>query len=250
MKTRKIIAIMLCGMTLLASCNKKNEPSNENNSGQQEQIDPTPDPTPDPKPDPKPDPEPIPAYVDLGLSVKWATCNLGASTPQSSGKYYAWGEINTKSTFSWGTYEFGSDYANLSKYNTTDGLTVLDSNNDVARQTLGEGWRMPTNDEIDELFDNCDEEFVKESGVYCMKYTASNGNSILIPAKSYKTDGNLVNATIGGFWTANRNTTTEALAYTFSFAYTPGDMDDYWASLNENRSRKDGWPVRAVYTGE
>jgi len=96
--------------------------------------------------------------VDLGLSVKWATCNIGANTPEEAGLYFAWGEtqgytaeqVGTDKNFSWEDYEFGPDTA-LTKYNETDGLTVLEPEDDAATANWGDGWRMPTKEEFEEL---------------------------------------------------------------------------------------------------
>ena len=94
------------------------------------------------------------AYVDLGLSVKWATCNVGAMWPEDYGDYFAWGETAAKSDYLWATYKFTTD---MTKYNATDGKTVLDAEDDAAAANWGGDWRMPTHDEIKELLntDNC-----------------------------------------------------------------------------------------------
>lgn len=107
--------------------------------------------------------------VDLGLSVKWANFNIGASTPTSYGNYYAWGEIETKDEYTWENYKFrssgnSSNDIKFSKYNESsafgnygpiDNKTVLDPEDDVARVVLGNGWRMPTEKEVIELKNNC-----------------------------------------------------------------------------------------------
>ena len=91
-------------------------------------------------------------YVDLGLSVKWATRNVGATGPEQIGGYYSWGETETKQGIESSlTYKFRDGH----KYNGTDGKTVLDPEDDVAHVKLGGSWRMPTSDEISELIENC-----------------------------------------------------------------------------------------------
>lgn len=103
-------------------------------------------------------------YVDLGMpNLNWSTCNLGATngtTPESwYGDYYAWGETETKTDYSWETYKYGS-WDNLTKYNTdpeygtVDGKTVLEPEDDAAHANWGDGWRMPTAAEWQELYDN------------------------------------------------------------------------------------------------
>ena len=86
-------------------------------------------------------------YVDLGLKVKWATCNVGAEKPEDYGDYFAWGETKPKTEYSWSTYKF-------TKYTGSD-KTVLDAADDAATANWGSAWRMPTFEEVQDLFDNC-----------------------------------------------------------------------------------------------
>lgn len=99
-------------------------------------------------------------YVDLGLSVKWAKCNLGATNPEDYGDYFAWGELQPKSDYQYSTYLYGSDYDQLTKYcdnasrgkdGYTDDLTVLEQSDDAAYAALGGQFRMPTQEEVYEL---------------------------------------------------------------------------------------------------
>lgn len=85
--------------------------------------------------------EVAPQYVDLGLSVKWATCNLGAATPEEIGNYYAWGETTPKDTYFKNNYKYhdGTEYT---KYTEDDGLLELEAMDDAATANLGEDWRM------------------------------------------------------------------------------------------------------------
>ena len=101
--------------------------------------------------------------VDLGLSSGnlWATCNLGASSPSEGGGFYAWGETETKSEYTWSTYEYGDSestitkYCTLSQFGDVDNLTTLEVADDAAAANLGKGWVMPTIDEWNELYDQC-----------------------------------------------------------------------------------------------
>lgn len=101
--------------------------------------------------------EPVPeGAVDIGLSVYWAECNLGATAPEEYGDYYAWGETETKEEYNWTTYKWHSPGGGFSKYNSTeygvfDNKEVLDAEDDVAHVKLGGKWRMPTKGEVDEL---------------------------------------------------------------------------------------------------
>ncbi len=124
-----------------------------------------------PKPSPKPKPaskqkpvepkRPLMEYVDLGLSVKWAKWNLGATAPEESGDYFAWGETSPKSEYEYDNYRFCEDGKGYVKYNTkdsygsVDNLKQLDLCDDAAHHILGGGWRMPTAKEVKELYDNC-----------------------------------------------------------------------------------------------
>lgn len=127
--------------------------------------------------------------VDLGLSVKWATCNVGAEFPEQYGGYYAWGETEEKSNYSWSTYKWCkgsydslSKYCTNSRYGNVDNKTVLDSEDDVAHVKWGDNWRMPTLDEFGELVEKCTWEWTTVNGVGGHKVTAPNGNSIFLPA--------------------------------------------------------------------
>ena len=138
-------------------------------------------------------------YVDLGLSVKWATCNVGANKPEDYGDYFAWGETTTKSTYNWSTYKYcnGSSstltkYNNNSRYGTVDNKTVLDKEDDAAAVNLGGSWRVPTKDEQDELRNNCTWTWTTQNGVKGYRVTSNkNGNSIFLPAAGYRFDSSL-----------------------------------------------------------
>lgn len=139
--------------------------------------------------------------VDLGLSVFWASCNLCktgfVSSPEDYGDYYAWGETETKLDYSWSTYKFGSNqngpfskYNTNSSYGTVDNKRVLETGpngDDVASKKLGGSWRMPTSAEWNELRNknNCTWTWATNyngSGINGILVTASNGNSIFLPA--------------------------------------------------------------------
>ena len=161
--------------------------------------------------------EPIPAdAVDLGLSVYWATCNIGASKPEDYGDYYAWGETEPKENYSWSTYKWGTSSTSLTKYNTdsscgpVDNKTVLDPEDDVARAKLGDNWRMPTYEEWTELCTKCTWEWTTNyngTGVKGRIVTASSGNSIFLPAAGYRRGTNLYDAGSSGFyWSSSLST--------------------------------------------
>lgn len=133
--------------------------------------------------------------VDLGLSVKWACCNVGASSPEEYGGHYAWGETEEKSDYDWNAYKWCKDW-NMTKYctdssrGTVDGKTLLEPSDDVAHVKWGGSWRMPTLDEINELRSNCTWKWTSQNGVNGQLVTGPNGNSIFLPAAGcrYGTD--------------------------------------------------------------
>ena len=153
--------------------------------------------------------------VDLGLSVKWASCNLGATRPTDYGDYYAWGEVEPKRDYSWETYKWckGSDDS-LTKYCTyydywggdgmPDGKTGLDLSDDVAHIKLGGKWRMPTDEEWTELRLRCKWTWTNTNGANGYKVTGPNGNSIFLPAAGYRYDTNLYDAGYDGdYWSSS-----------------------------------------------
>ncbi len=154
-------------------------------------------------------------WVDLGLSVKWATCNVGATKPEAYGNYYAWGEIKTKSTYSWDKYKYGTynydyynDYSKLTKYNTTDGKTTLEAADDAAAVNWGGKWRMPTDAEWTELREKCTWTWTSNyNGTGVAGYEVKsqiNGNSIFLPAAGSR-DRNALNdaGSDGSYWSSS-----------------------------------------------
>ena len=166
------------------------------------------------------------AYVDLGLSVKWATCNVGASSPEEYGDYYAWGETEAKSTYDWGTYKWckGSQYTMTkyctdSNYGTVDNKTVLESSDDVAQVKWGGSWRMPTDAEMTELRENCTWMWTTQNKMKGYKVTSKkNGNSIFLPAAGYRKDGSLNFASsVGHYWSSSLSISNPYGAYYLLF---------------------------------
>ena len=159
------------------------------------------------------------AYVDLGLpsGLLWATCNVGATNPEDYGYYFAWGETQPKSDYSWGTYQYCNGSSNtLTKYcnnasygynGFTDNLTVLEASDDAATAQWGSGWRMPTQAEWQELLSNTTNVWTSQNGVNGRLFTATNGNSLFLPAAGYRYGTSLYNAGTGGYcWSSSLNT--------------------------------------------
>lgn len=132
-------------------------------------------------------------YVDLGLKsgTLWATCNLGADAPEKYGVYLSWGELVEKNSYSPSNYTFASPG------NQKD----LTDANDAAVMTLGDKWRMPTVDELEELL-LCSWSWESYKDVFGVRITGSNGNSIFLPAAAFKDDlmSNISVGTYGSYW--------------------------------------------------
>lgn len=134
-------------------------------------------------------------WVDLGLSVKWATCNVGASSPSDYGGYYAWGETRTKSSYDWDNC---FDCVNPKKWDKDSGWGTYklggqtritpSSGHDTARENWGGTWRMPTDAENDELCKKCKWTWTSQGGHNGYKVTGPNGNSIFLPAAGWRLD--------------------------------------------------------------
>ncbi len=143
-------------------------------------------------------------YVDLGLSVKWATMNVGALKPEGYGHYFAWGEIYSKTDYSWATYKDSpsGDGESFTKY-AEDKKNTLDPEDDVAHVKWGGNWRMPTKVEQDELRTKCTWTWTTKNGVNGRMVTGPNGNAIFLPAAGYRTNGLLFNGREGDYWSSN-----------------------------------------------
>lgn len=122
--------------------------------------------------------------ADLGLSVKWATCNVGATSPEDYGGYYAWGETEEKDTYNWSTYKY---YSNESSTCENIGDNISGTQYDVAQYIWRSPWTMPTKEEMDELQTKCDWIWTVEKSVNGYKVFGDNGNYIFLPAAGYKT---------------------------------------------------------------
>lgn len=158
-------------------------------------------------------------YVDLGLSVKWATCNVGASKPEDYGDYYAWGEVTTKSDYSWSTYldSPNRDGNSFTKY-ALDKKTQLDPEDDVAHVKWGGNWRMPTYAEQDELRTKCTWKWTTSGGINGYVVTGPNGNSVFLPAAGNRLDSSLGNVgSWGYYWSSSLYSGYSKDAYNLGF---------------------------------
>ena len=182
-------------------------------------------------------------YVDLGLSVKWATCNVGATKPEEYGDYFAWGETQPKRNYDWSTYKWcNGSYDTQTKYNTNssygtvDNKTTLDLGDDAARANWGGSWRMPTDAEWTELREQCTWTWTTQNGVYGRKVTSkTNGNSIFLPAAGYRHDSSLDDAgSYGGYWSSSLY--TDNPNYARSVWFGSGNVNRISSSRSIGRS--------------
>ena len=165
---KAVAALMLMTAVVFAAGCKKQEPSSGSFNGHE--------------------------YVDLGLpsGTMWATSNVEAGNAKGYA-YFAWGETSTKTTYNWATYKWsdGNDSPKLTKYcydprygfeDFTDDLTVLKAEDDAATVHWGDGWRTPTKEDWQELVNNCTYEWTTRNGMNGGLFTASNGNTLFLPA--------------------------------------------------------------------
>ena len=142
--------------------------------------------------------------VDLGLSVKWSAWNVGANSPEEYGNYYAWGEIEDKGEYTWVTYKHWIDTSEDGGIHEEEmfiGPNIAGTQYDVASINWGNGWRMPTKAEFDELKQRCYWESFTNFGVKGYKVTGPNGNSIFLPFAGCRVKYSLENVNkYGIYW--------------------------------------------------
>ena len=198
------------------------------------------------------------AYVDLGLpsGTKWATMNVGATKPEEYGLYFAWGDTQGytadqvgsgegKKAFEWADYKFNpsGDGSTMSKYNSTDGKTILDAEDDAAAANWGGSWKMPTEAQCRELFNT---EYVTNqrktvNGVKGRLFTSvSNGNTLFIPAAGFCGVGSVINVGSDGYvWASSLNSSSVGNdAWVVYFLSSGGGVDYH--------GRYYGYSVRGV----
>lgn len=186
----------------------------------------------------------VPEAVDLGLSVCWANCNLGATTPEAYGDYYAWAEIvPNKENFSWATYKWkGEAEDTYSKY-IGHGKKSLEAGDDAAAVSLKGSWRIPTQAEFEDLFSDPEIDMKWIAEKKCLKFTSTKvgyeGNFILLPAA-----GALVNAydqnkgTNGYYWTSELKADLMTVVSAM--------FDDGGVTIDEDDVPYFGYTIRAV----
>lgn len=149
-------------------------------------------------------------YVDLGLSVQWAMCNVGADDEADYGDYFAWGETQPKDKYIWSTYKYANGSATtLTKYGIVGATGIvdnkynLDPEDDAATANWGYPWRMPTDDEISELINKCTWTRTTKNGVtgFLVK-SETNGNTIFLPAGGHMATNLQHQGIFGDYWSS------------------------------------------------
>ena len=197
--------------------------------------------------------------IDLGLpsGKKWASFNIGANRPADMGLYFAWGETQSKTNFNWRNYVYGGgdSWTYITKYtyadNQTsgiwysgsefigDGIKQLEASDDAAAVLWGNGWRMPTQDDWQELFDNCIWEWVSQLGISGVQ-VSNNGNNIFIPAWGYKSEDSYNNFALNGHYYTS--TIGSCVDYSTS-VYFDSSMHNFQTGY----ARFQGFPIRPVH---
>ena len=187
-------------------------------------------------------------YVDLGLpsGILWAKCNIGADTETDAGSYFQWGDtqgytadqVGVDKIFDWAHYKFGMR-DNLTKYNSTDGLTTLQPEDDAAYANMGEDWKLPTEVQYQELIENTTSAWVdnyNNTGVSGRLFSAKNGNTLFLPAVGAASSNIVYGISFYGlYWSAN---CIDNSGSDFGFS----NSDIYF----NNNPRSSGYPIRGV----
>ena len=171
-------------------------------------------------------------YIDLGLSVKWATCNVGASKPENFGSYFAWGETSEKSSYSWDNYKYGSNALNCRNI----GNDISGTSYDAAYVNWGSNWRMPNEKEMGELISKCSITKATQNGVDGFLVTGPNGNSIFLPTANAKFS---TSSSGCRYWTS---TVDDYNGRSLFINYSNGKI----SPALQSRARPMGLPIRAV----
>ena len=185
-------------------------------------------------------------YIDLGLSVKWATCNIGANQPEDVGNYFAWGETEPKVNFNLENYKWYNKtsstltkYCTNSEYGIVDNKRKLDLNDDAAHVNWGGNWRMPTTSELNELINKCTWTWTDRG---CIVTSKINGNSIYLPLAGERQYGSTWYSGSIGFYHSSE------LAYGYPYPYPAGlyFILRYEKAEVQTINRAYGYPIRPV----
>ena len=197
-------------------------------------------------------------YIDMGLSVIWATFDIGATKVGDDGKFFQWGDIQGYTSsqvgsgegekyFNWSDYKYcnGSNstltkYNNNSSYGTVDNKTVLEPMDDAATFNMGKGWRMPTKAEYDELMNACDQTWDSTNKWRIFTLKTDSTKQLVFPASGLGSNGSVLNqGSRGYFWSSSLNTSNPVDGRRLY-------VDSGYGSMNDN-NRFLGFCVRGVW---
>ena len=189
-----------------------------------------------------------PHAIDLGLpsGTKWCCMNVGASSPEQYGGYYAWGETSEKSVYNEVTYSYynGQDTdgdglidKNFSVVNI--GSDIAGTSYDVAHVRMGGSWRMPSFAQYEELMNNCTRTFTQQNGAYRILMTGNNGGQLFLPAAGFRWNSYLDAVSCGNYWSSSLE---PDYAYNACGLY----FHSGWWGWGDNEQRTHGHSVRAV----
>lgn len=181
-------------------------------------------------------------YVDLGLpsGLMWATCNVGAHSPEEYGNYFAWGEVEPKSMYSNSNYKWGTT-SSINKYGTdTDNRNVLVPEDDAAHMNWGGNWRMPTDIEFSELYLKCSWIWESRNNVNGYRVVGPNGNWIFLPAAGHYETSISSAGTRGYYWSSKLSSTNYKSQFLYFYNTSQSVREEYY--------RYSGCSVRPVFS--
>ncbi|MBR4156626.1 MAG: DUF1566 domain-containing protein [Bacteroidales bacterium] len=178
-------------------------------------------------------------YVDLGLpsGLLWASCNVGATTPEGYGDYFAWGKTTTKTDYSSSNCPtYGLSYSSLQSQGYIDNNGNLTAQHDAATANWGGDWRMPTYEELKELKNNCTWTWTTHNGVNGYKVTSKvNSNYIFLPAAGYRGGSSLYYAGSSGYYWGSTPYGSYS-NYAFYLFFNSSRQGMFYGSRNNGRS--------------
>lgn len=178
-----------------------------------------------------------PHLIDLGLpsGTKWACCNVGADKPEAYGGYYAWGETEEKSDYTWDTYQYGRSSSDVDDI----GSDIAGTDYDVAHVKWGDSWVMPSLEQMLELRDNTTSVWTTQNGVNGRKFICSNGGAVFLPAAGYRSRSYLHEQGMRGYYWESTLIKSDMGTY-------PGAVLFNWNSYWYSNPRYEGISVRPV----
>lgn len=190
-------------------------------------------------------------FVDLGLpsGLKWATCNVGANSPEEYGDYFAWGETEPKDDYSYYNYKHGSgEYCIFTKYtieeeyscNGIDNKYILDPEDDAAYVNWGPGWRMPTEGDLRELYDKCGWEVTTKNGICGYRVTGPNDKTIFLPAAGWKRNEVCLSRVRNDKSPASRRNLKGEENSIYDFFYWSSSLWDYYSASSWSYEDEEG----------